>query len=106
MCFGVDSPQAIQQQAHIHVVGKNLYNQDAPRTPVSYGVLDRHMGVNTKDATCLTCNKGLVDCVGHFGYIDLELPVFHIGYFRSVITILQTICKVSRNNSCFTKMHY
>ncbi|KAL0272113.1 UNVERIFIED_CONTAM: hypothetical protein PYX00_005208 [Menopon gallinae] len=93
VCFGVDSPQAIQQQAHIHVVGKNLYNQDAPRTPVSFGVLDRQMGTNTKDATCATCNKGLADCIGHFGYIDLELPVFHIGYFHSVITILQTICK-------------
>lgn len=52
------------------------------------------MGTNTKDATCATCNKGLADCIGHFGYIDLELPVFHIGYFHSVISILQTICKV------------
>lgn len=76
------------------MVGKNLYNQDAPRTPVAYGVLDRQMGTNTKDATCTTCNKGLADCIGHFGYINLELPVFHIGYFRSVIMILQTICKV------------
>lgn len=31
--------------------------------------------------------------MGHFGYIDLELPVFHVGYFRSIICILQTICK-------------
>jgi len=31
--------------------------------------------------------------VGHFGYIDLELPVFHVGYFRSIISLLQTICK-------------
>lgn len=25
--------------------------------------------------------------------MDLELPVFHVGYFRSIICILQTICK-------------
>jgi DNA-directed RNA polymerase III subunit RPC1 len=25
--------------------------------------------------------------------VDLELPVFHVGYFRSIICILQTICK-------------
>lgn len=31
--------------------------------------------------------------MGHFGYIDLELPVFHVGYFRNIINILQTICK-------------
>lgn len=49
--------------------------------------------MSVKDALCGTCGKGLTDCVGHFGYIDLELPVFHVGYFKAVITILQTICK-------------
>jgi len=43
VCFGIDSPQQIQQQAHIHVVAKNLYSQDTQRTPVPYGVLDRRM---------------------------------------------------------------
>lgn len=28
-----------------------------------------------------------------YRYIDLPLPVFHIGYFRCVINILQSICK-------------
>jgi len=91
--FGVDGPHQMQQQAHLHVVAKNLYSQDTARTPVSFGVLDRRMGTNQKDANCQSCSKGLNDCVGHFGYIDLELPVFHIGYFRSVINILQTVCK-------------
>lgn len=50
-------------------------------------------GTNQKDAPCQTCNKNLNECVGHFGYIDLELPVFHVGYFKSIITILQSICK-------------
>ena len=35
------------------------------------------------------------DCVGHFGYIKLALPVFHIGFFKHVLSILQVICKVS-----------
>ncbi|KAG8225444.1 hypothetical protein J437_LFUL004444 [Ladona fulva] len=91
--FGLQSPQEMQQQAHIHVVAKSLYNQDIQRTPIAYGVLDRRMGTSQKNSNCTTCGKGLSDCVGHFGYIDLELPVFHVGYFRSVINILQTICK-------------
>lgn len=49
--------------------------------------------MSVKDALCATCGKGLTECVGHFGYIDLELPVFHVGYFKAIITILQTICK-------------
>ena len=91
--FGIDSAELIQQEAHLHVVSKNLYNQDVTRTPVSFGVLDRRMGVSQKDATCDTCKKGLNDCVGHFGYLDLSLPVYHVGHFRATITILQSICK-------------
>jgi len=34
------------------------------------------------------------ECVGHFGYLDLELPVFHIGFFKLTIQVLQCICKV------------
>ena len=36
----------------------------------------------------------MADCVGHYAYIRLVLPVFHIGYFKMVITMLQDICKV------------
>ena len=40
-----------------------------------------------------TSSKKLSDCAGHFGFIQLELPVFHVGYFRHTIVILQCICK-------------
>ncbi|XP_038060034.1 DNA-directed RNA polymerase III subunit RPC1-like isoform X2 [Patiria miniata] len=94
VCFGLMSPEQIRQQAHIHVVSKNLYQPDnAARTPIPYGVLDHRMGTSEKDNPCLTCKKPLAECLGHYGYVDLELPVFHIGYFRSIISILQCICK-------------
>jgi DNA-directed RNA polymerase III subunit RPC1 len=60
----------------------------------NYPFLFNFQGTNQKDADCATCGKGLNDCIGHYGYIDLELPVFHVGYFRAVISVLQTICKV------------
>ncbi|KAJ2944679.1 hypothetical protein O0L34_g4036 [Tuta absoluta] len=91
--FNVDSSSVIQQAAHIQVITKNLFAQDGQRVPAAYGVLDRRMGTNQKDANCETCGLGLAECVGHYGYIELALPVFHVGYFRSIITILQTICK-------------
>lgn len=39
--FGIASPEEIQQEAHIRIVSKNLYNDG--RQPVPYGVLDRQM---------------------------------------------------------------
>lgn len=91
--FGMHNDIQMNLQAHIHVVSKDLYTQDNTHQPVPFGVLDHRMGISSKDSKCETCGKGLPDCVGHYGYIDLELPVFHVGYFRSIITILQTICK-------------
>lgn len=51
------------------------------------------MGVSQKGTHCDTCKQDLNECVGHFGYLDLALPVFHVGHFRTTVTILQSICK-------------
>uniref|UniRef100_A0A8B9JAZ5 DNA-directed RNA polymerase subunit n=1 Tax=Astyanax mexicanus TaxID=7994 RepID=A0A8B9JAZ5_ASTMX len=93
ICFGMKSAEQMRQQAHIQVVSKNLYSQDTSHTPLSYGVLDHRMGTSEKDRPCETCGKNLADCLGHYGYLDLELPCFHIGYFKATIGILQMICK-------------
>ncbi|XP_030370344.1 DNA-directed RNA polymerase III subunit RPC1 [Scaptodrosophila lebanonensis] len=89
--FGISGADEIQQESLVRIVSKNLYQ--GQRQPVAYGVLDRRMGISTKDSLCETCGQGLNECIGHFGYLDLALPVFHIGHFRSTINILQTICK-------------
>lgn len=51
-------------------------------------------GPNEKGKKCATCGEDTQKCVGHYGYIKLVLPVFHIGYFRPTINMLSCICKV------------
>jgi hypothetical protein len=51
-------------------------------------------GTTDKGAFCETCGQSSVNCVGHYAYIKLVVPVFHIGYFKHTIGILQAICKV------------
>lgn len=63
-------------------------------------------GVSQKDALCATCNQGLNECVGHFGYLDLALPVYHVGHFRATIQILQSICKVSSPYSSASSLYF
>lgn len=50
-------------------------------------------GVPSKAGDCETCGLSQVDCVGHYGYIRLVLPVFHWGFFKHTVAILQVICK-------------
>ncbi|KAG0057284.1 hypothetical protein BGZ83_000074 [Gryganskiella cystojenkinii] len=90
--FGVLSPQEIVNVSEFEVTQRDLYTvQD--RQPVKYGMLDLRLGTSDKQATCETCGLKQQDCIGHFAHIKLCLPVFHIGYFRAAIVILQNICK-------------
>lgn len=52
-----------------------------------------YAGLNRGESLCRTCGKDLKQCVGHWGYIGLQLPVFHIGFFKYTIQILYCICK-------------
>uniref|UniRef100_V5GVE1 DNA-directed RNA polymerase subunit n=1 Tax=Ixodes ricinus TaxID=34613 RepID=V5GVE1_IXORI len=93
MRFGVLNSHDIQQLSHVHCVSKNLYQRDSLHKAVPYGVLDNKLGTSQKDKKCETCGKGLADCIGHYGLVDLELPVFHVGYFRATQNILHCVCK-------------
>lgn len=78
--------------------GAGADGQPLGKLPAVGGVLDRRLGTSDKVSTCSTCGLKMSDCVGHYSYIKLVLPVFHIGYFRAVITMLQDICKVRRSD--------
>lgn len=66
----------------------------ADHNPSKYGCLDTRLGVCDKNKECATCHQKVSDCAGHFGHIELALPVFHIGYLTTVIEILRCVCKV------------
>ncbi|KAJ3093173.1 hypothetical protein HK102_003581 [Quaeritorhiza haematococci] len=92
--FGVLTCQDAKQLSVFELFERNLYDLSKPsRPPARYGVLDRRLGTADKRGICETCGEGLQECVGHFGVIRLALPVFHIGYYKLMITILQNICK-------------
>lgn len=90
--FGLLSPLEMQRLAEFQVTSRELFSMPS-RTPAPGGCLDPRLGVSDKVSTCSTCKRKLVDCAGHFGYIRLALPVFHIGYLRHTLYLLQSICK-------------
>ena len=88
--FGVLSNSHIREFAEVEVVNRELYKD---RVPLQYGSLDRRLGVSEKTASCETCGLKLAECSGHFGVLNLELPVFHVGFFKAIIQTLSSICK-------------
>lgn len=58
-----------------------------------FGLNDDRLGVCDRVAICATCGQRSLDCVGHVGHVDLEAPVFHLGFFTTVLRMCRTICK-------------
>lgn len=66
-----------------------LYDNQEPK---QNGLIDPRMGSTNDNILCNTCNLSSKYCVGHFGHINLETPVYHIGYFPIVKKILGCVC--------------
>ncbi|KAF4619295.1 hypothetical protein D9613_005590 [Agrocybe pediades] len=90
--FSLLNAQDTVKISEFEVSHRDLYTP-VDRLPVKNGVLDRRLGTTDKSAFCETCGQSSVNCVGHYAYIKLSVPVFHIGYFKHTIAILQAICK-------------
>lgn len=90
--FGINGPEEFVKDGTVEVSRRDLYTM-TDRSPAEHGALDLHMGTSNKQINCATCGESMADCMGHFGYVKLALPVFHIGYFKATLTILQNICK-------------
>ncbi|KAH8071284.1 DNA-directed 5'-3' RNA polymerase [Aureococcus anophagefferens] len=80
--FGLLSPEEMESLAEFECNNRELYTLPS-RKPAPNGCLDLRLGAANKQTAC----------AGHFGVVRLELPVFHVGYFKHVLTILQCVCK-------------
>lgn len=90
--FDVMGKETISRTSELQVMKRELYDNNT-NEPLPLGVLDLRLGLNRGESLCRTCGKDLKQCVGHWGYIGLQLPVFHIGFFKYTIQILYCICK-------------
>ena len=64
---------------------------DGPRAVLG-GLCDPHMGTMERDLKCLTCGGGSGECPGHFGHIELEKPVFNVGFITKTLHVLRSVC--------------
>ncbi len=71
------------------LVVPDLYDNTEPKKG---GLIDQRMGVTSNELECATCGLSTNYCVGHFGHMDLAEPVFHMGFYEYVISILRCVC--------------
>ena len=54
---------------------------EATHKPKMGGLMDPRMGTIDRNFKCQTCGEGMSECPGHFGHIELAIPVLHAGAF-------------------------
>ena len=50
--------------------------------PRHMGLADPRLGSIDRGVKCGTCDENMSECPGHFGHIELAVPVFHVGRLR------------------------
>jgi DNA-directed RNA polymerase II subunit RPB1 len=83
--------QHVLRHSAVAVTESTSYHNGAPRQG---GPMDISMGVIDRASVCKTCGQNVPTCQGHFGYIELPLPVMHPSHFavKRALAVLRCVC--------------
>jgi DNA-directed RNA polymerase II subunit RPB1 len=76
--FGLFSPEEIKAMSVVKIVYPETMDEQK-NLPRSQGLNDPRLGTIDRSFTCGTCKEDIQTCPGHFGHIELAVPVFHVG---------------------------
>ncbi len=91
--FSLLSPNEIRKMSATKVITADTYDDDG--FPIAMGLMDPRLGVIEPGLRCKTCGLrvGKDKCPGHFGHIDLAMPVIHVGLVKSIRDCLRATCR-------------
>lgn len=76
--FGLFSPEEIKGMSVVKIEYPETMDEEK-QLPRAGGLNDPKLGTIDRMYTCATCKEDIQVCPGHFGHIDLAVPVFHVG---------------------------
>lgn len=89
--FAFLSPDEIRRMSAVKIITADTYDDDG--YPIEMGLMDLHLGVIEPNLRCRTCGGRVNECPGHFGIIELAMPVIHVGYAKEIKRLLQATCR-------------
>lgn len=88
--FGLLSPEEIRKLAVVTIDNPLVYDRGVPKRN---GIIDFRLGVCDRRLRCGTCNRSVQTCPGHFGCIELGVPMFLNNYYTDIVLkILRSVC--------------
>jgi DNA-directed RNA polymerase subunit A' len=89
--FGLLSPDEIRKMSVQRVINADTFDEDG--SPIHQGLMDVSLGTIDPGTRCSTCGNRMGGCPGHFGHIELQRPIIHVGFNKTIYKILQVICR-------------
>ncbi|NPA96830.1 MAG: DNA-directed RNA polymerase subunit A' [Crenarchaeota archaeon] len=88
--FGILSPDEIRKMSVATIVSPETYDEDG--TPLRGSVMDPRLGAIEPGQVCPVCGNTMAMCPGHFGHIELALPVINVLFVRHIYDLLRATC--------------
>ena len=82
--FGILSPEEILKMSVCEINSSKLTGPNS--------IYDERLGVIGNNKLCVTCGKNNVNCVGHFGHINLNIPIIHSLCIKEILYFLKCFC--------------
>ena len=89
--FGLLSPEEIKNMRVAPIEYPETMDEQNQR-PRQMGLADPRLGSIDRAYKCATCDENMSECPGHFGHIELAVPVFHVGMSYRAPSILCAQC--------------
>jgi len=89
--FGVLSPQNIRRLSLAEIQTADTYDEDG--APITSGLMDGRLGTLEPRQRCKTCGNTAIRCPGHFGHIELAVPIIHVEFTKIVDDLLDATCR-------------
>lgn len=88
--FHLLSPEQIRKLSVKTITSSEIFDQ--LNHPIRGGLYDPALGPIDKNARCTTCGLGSFQCPGHFGHIELSVPVYAPLTFTQMFQVLRQTC--------------
>ena len=82
--FGLYSSEEVIKNSVCKITNNKLTGEGS--------VYDERMGTLEFSKNCPSCGKENKECPGHFGHIELNFPIIHPMYYRTVVNFLKCFC--------------
>ena len=89
--FGLLSPDEVRRLSVVEIQTSDTYDEDG--APIPLGLMDGRLGTLEPRQRCKTCGNLSIGCPGHFGHIELAIPVIHVEFAKTIYRLLLATCR-------------